>query len=83
MQQLTLTLKDEVAGRAKQLAEQQGVSVSEVFTQFIESVPSRTRSDRIPPAIREAIGMFKLPEGKTVEELLEEVKAERAERHLR
>ena len=80
---VSVKLRPEAAGRAKQLARQQGVSVSEMVNQLIESTPSPARSARMGPLTRAATGLFQLPEGKTVEELLEEVKTERLERHLR
>ena len=74
METVTLSLKPEIAGRAKQLAEQQGVSISEVFTQFVESVPRPTDLDHLPPLTRAASGLVRLPEGETrsVRELVEE-----------
>jgi len=83
MPKVTLDIKPEVASRIKRLARNRGVSVSQVVNDHFQKPSRPARPDSIPPSVREAIGMFTLPKGKSLEEFIEEAKAERAERHLR
>ncbi|MCL2700674.1 MAG: ribbon-helix-helix domain-containing protein [Phycisphaerae bacterium] len=83
MQKLTLSMDPEVIDMAKQLAKQRGISASEMISRIIRVMADPERPARIGPLTRQATGMFKLPEGKSVEELIEEAKAERAARYLR
>jgi len=80
MQKLTLSAEPEVVDLAKQLARERGISVSEMFSKVVRSMASPTRPARITPRVRRVSGLVKLPEGKSVRELLEEAMIEK---HLR
>ena len=79
MPKLTLNLDRVVIERAKQLAKQRGLSVSTMFSQFIESESEKSEAPRkqLPPLTREALGLVNLPSDKSYRELIEESLAER------
>ena len=83
MVKLTLSLDPKAADRVKQLAKDRDISVSEAASELILKTDTSTRPDPIPPQVKEAIGMFTLPKGKTLRQFMKEAKAERAERYLR
>jgi len=79
MPKLTLSIDTEVIEQAKQVAEERGTSVSTMFTQFVKAISERPspRNNRRGPLTRKAIGLVKLPKGKTDRELIEEALVER------
>jgi hypothetical protein len=83
MQKLTLGMEPEVIAMAKKQAKERGISVSKMVSDMIRVRAAPMRPFEITPRVKAATGLVKLPEGKTLEELIEEAKAERAERHLR
>ncbi|MCC6581544.1 MAG: hypothetical protein IT440_14000, partial [Phycisphaeraceae bacterium] len=76
---LTLSADKDVIEKAKRIAEDRGTSVSAMFSQFVESVSTRTDSSRLKlgPMTRRAIGLAKLPANKTDRQLIEDALAER------
>lgn len=74
---LTLSADEKTIRKAKRLARARKTSVSAMFARYIESL-SRTRKagkpdvESLPPITRRALGMVKLPKGKTDRELVEE-----------
>jgi hypothetical protein len=78
VRKLTLNVEPEVIAMARQLAEKQGISVSEVFSRIVRSMASSHRSiPKLAPKTKPAIGLIKLPTGKTDRELIEEAMADR------
>jgi hypothetical protein len=85
---LTLNADSQTIVTAKQLAAERGISVSAMFSQFVEALAGGRRSaageladldQEIGPITRRATGLVKLPPGKTVRQLLAEIRTERAE----
>jgi len=79
MPKLTLSIDEEVIDQAKRIAEQRGTSVSAMFSQFVESVAANGDGERatLGPMTRRAIGLVKLPAGKSDRQLIEEALAAR------
>ena len=84
MPKLTLSADKAVIERAKQLADERGTSVSAMFSQFVESLSSESApsgedstAQPIGPLTRKALGLIKLPKGKSDRELTEEALMER------
>ena len=78
MTKLTLSVDEGTLAKAKKLAKNNDTSVSAMFSMFVESMAEPgSRRPRIGPITRRAIGIAKLPRGKTDRELLAEALAER------
>lgn len=71
---LTLSVDKQIIEKAKRLARKRHTSVSAIFVRFIAETKEETAEEEIElgPITRQAMGLFKLPEGKTDRELLEE-----------
>lgn len=73
MPKLTLNADRNVIAKAKQIAEQRGISVSTMFRQFVESLGTQDRSRRrIAPITRRLRGLAKVSPAKSDRELFEE-----------
>lgn len=75
MPKLTLTAEKDVIEKAKQLARERGTSVSAMFSQFVRSTPRHAEpapKRPLGPITRRAVGIAKLPAGKSYRELIEE-----------
>jgi len=83
MHKLTLGMDPEVIALAKKQAKEHGISVSKMISDMIRVREAFTCPVKIGPKTLAATGLVKLPEGKSLEELIEEAKAERAERYMR
>ena len=71
MTKLTLSVKENVVEKAKQIAAANKTSVSAMFSQFVQSMAAQTpRPDRIGPLTRKLSGIVKLPRDKDYKELL-------------
>ena len=79
MPKLTLNADAEIIEKAKRLADARGVSVSAMFSQFVDSLAREEGKgeERLGPLTRKAIGLVKLPSDRTDRELIEEAMAER------
>ena len=75
---LTLSADSELIRQAKQLAKERGTSLSAMFDRFIRSIVLTEDSPELNgPLTSQALGLVKLPGGKTDAELLEESLAEK------
>jgi len=83
MRKFTLSMEPEVIDLAKRLAKERDISVSKMISDMIRVRAAPARPVELTPNVKAATGLVKLPEGKSLEELIEEAKAERAERYLR
>ena len=76
VRKLTLTMEPETIEMAKRYARKHNTSVSAVVSQFIRSVASEEEREdvQIPRGslLEKVAGIIKLPEGKTVDDLLQE-----------
>lgn len=86
MGKLTLSAEERVIRRAKQAAAARGISVSAMFSQYVESltVPANDSMtdetplrDRLPPLTRRATGLVKLPADRDDRALIDEALADR------
>ena len=78
MTKLTLSVDEVVIEQAKQIAEDNGTSVSAMFTQFVRSLAGSKRSAIRPGRIaRQASGLIDLPGDKDYKELISEALMER------
>lgn len=80
MPQLTLFMNKDVIDEAKRIARKRGVSVSTIFSQFIESIAEESQRQKRPPLgplTRKAIGMVSLPPDRTDRELIEQILADK------
>jgi hypothetical protein len=75
---ITLSLKPEVIAKAKRIATEKHTSVSALFTQMVLANPPKKRKKiKLGPISRKALGMIKLPKGKSYRELLTEALMEK------
>jgi hypothetical protein len=78
---LTLSADKELIRQAKKLAEEEGTSLSSMFSRFLQAVlRERRKPERLGPLTRQALGLAKLPPDKChkdYRELLEEALTER------
>ena len=73
MPKLTLNAEKNVIAKAKQIAEQRGISVSTMFRQFVESLGTERRTRRqAAPITRRLRGLAKVSPAKSDRELFEE-----------
>lgn len=79
MPKLTLSAKQDVIEKAKRLADERGTSVSAMFSRFVESATANGDPKHLPlgPTTRKAIGLVKLPTGKSDRQLIEEAMSQR------
>jgi hypothetical protein len=78
MKKLTLSANPDVIDEARQLAEQNGTSVSSLFERFVRLLAGQRRSVRsLGPLTRKASGMVVLPEGRGAREVLEDALLEK------
>ena len=81
MPKLTLNAKKHVVEKAKRIAERQGVSVSAMFGQFVESLSApRERRRKPAPITRSLRGLAKVSAKKSDRELFEEAIVARGRR---
>ncbi len=73
MPKLTLSADKRVIDKAKRIAEDRGTSVSAMFSSFVNSVAADddTPRHKLGPLTRRALGLAKLPVGKSDRELIE------------
>jgi hypothetical protein len=71
MKKLTLSADPEVIAQAHRLAEQQGTSVSAIFSRLIRLL-ARQRDQRPPigPLTRQASGLIEMPAGQSERDIL-------------
>jgi hypothetical protein len=71
MKKLTLSADPEVIAQAHRLAEQQGTSVSAIFSRLIRLL-ARERDQRRPigPLTRQASGLIEMPSGQSERDIL-------------
>ncbi|MBI2192677.1 MAG: hypothetical protein HYU36_11910 [Planctomycetes bacterium] len=75
---LTLSADKELIEAAKELAENEGTSLSSMFSRFLRAVLAGRRNQKQPgPLTRKATGLVKLPPSKSDRELLEEALADK------
>ena len=73
MPKLTLSIDKDAVAKAKQIAEQRGISVSAMFRQFVEALGTQHRARRrTAPITRRLRGVAKVSPAKSDRELLEE-----------
>lgn len=78
MTKLTLSVREAVVRKAKEIAQANNTSVSAMFSRFVESLSSPdARSGGIGPVTRKLSGVVELPPGKEYAELRDEALAER------
>jgi hypothetical protein len=78
MAKLTLSADPEVIAQARRLAEQQGTSISALFSRFVR-ILSRRQVSKTPlgRVARRATGLIRIPAGKTERDVLEKALAEK------
>ena len=75
---LTLSTDEKLLAEAKELAAEEGTSLSSMFARLIEAVLRQRRRKVQPgPLTRKATGLVKLPAGKSDRELIADALAER------
>ncbi len=73
MQKLTLSADESIIKKAKQLAEEEGTSVSAMFDRFVRLLLARRANDPAVGSIAlKATGVITFPDGKQEREILEE-----------
>ena len=81
MTKLTLSADREIIRKARQLAKKNNTSISALFSRLILLASGRRQgkeaSESIGPLTREALGMIRLPAGKSDRALLEQSLLER------
>jgi len=81
MAKLTLNAEKEVIAKAKQLAEERGISVSAMFSQFIEMLAARhSRRRGLAPITRRLRGVARVLPDRSDRELFEEAVMARVRR---
>jgi hypothetical protein len=81
MAKLTLNADPEVVEKAKQLAEERGISVSAMFSQLVAAMSSPGQPRRRPaPITRRLRGLAKVSPDKSDRELFEEAILEKGRR---
>jgi hypothetical protein len=75
---LTLSADKELVRQAKELARERGTSLSAMFDRFIRSILlGNTNAESSGPLTSQALGLVRLPNDKTDNELLEEALTEK------
>ncbi len=78
MTKLTLSVREAVVRKAKEIAEANNTSISAMFSHFVESLSSSDAStDGIGPVTRKLSGVVDLPPDREYAELRDEALAER------
>ncbi|MGD0898502.1 MAG: DUF6364 family protein [Thermoguttaceae bacterium] len=78
MKKLTLSADPDVIAEARELARQNGTSVSSLFARFVRLLAGQRRTARsLGPLARKASGMIVLPKGRNAEEVLEDALLEK------
>ena len=73
MKKLTLSMDEETIRQAKELAAEQGTSVSAMFSRLVRAMARKPGEKiEIGPKTRSLAGIISLPEGKSARELLTE-----------
>lgn len=74
MRKLTLSADADVIEQAKRLAKEHGTSVSAMFSDFIRAhaAPGTLDRKKLGPLTRKALGLAKLPNGKSYRKLIEQ-----------
>jgi hypothetical protein len=80
MPKLTLSAKEDIIQRAKQLARERGTSVSALFSEFIDSAASDRPRPKAAPITRRLRGLAKVSPEKTDRELFERALLDRTRR---
>ena len=70
MKKLTLSADEDVIQAAHRIAEEQGTSISALFSRFIRSLARRDRSGRTGPVTRRATGLIEWPDDVSEKEVL-------------
>lgn len=71
MTKLTLSVDPKTVAKAKRLAKESGQSVSEMFSQYIESLAARAAADVQPGRLaKKASGLIDWPDGKSDRDVL-------------
>ena len=77
---LTLSADEKVVRKARQLARKNKTSISAMFSRLVLAMSKHEEmrpEEELGPLTRQALGMVKLPPGKTDRELLEEALMEK------
>ena len=83
MTKLTLTADPDTVRELKQIARQQGTSISAIFSRLAKGLIAMNRGDapqmpaKIGPKTRVCLGAAKLPKGMTAEQVIEEAMFEK------
>lgn len=78
MENITLTVDPEIIAEAKKIADEQGTTVSSMFSRIVRSLAKqRNATPEIGRLARQATGLGKATEGKTDREVLEEALLEK------
>lgn len=77
MRKLTLSAEPAIIDQAKQIARERGTSVSNLFSQHIQDLGKLKNVRKLGPKTKQAVGLLKLPKGKTERELIVEAMTER------
>jgi hypothetical protein len=75
MKKLTLSMEEKDIRAARRIARAHGTSISGMFTRMVRvmsKVREKPTEEELPPLTRKAMGMIKLPEGRTEREVLED-----------
>lgn len=81
MPKLTLNADKDVIAKAKRIAQDRGISASEMFSQFILSLRPKTATmRRAAPITKKLRGIAKAPSSKSDRELLEDAMLSRGSR---
>ncbi len=76
---LTLSADEKIVRKARQLARKNKTSISAMFSRLVLAMSKREemKPEELGPLTRQAIGMVKLPRGKSDREILEEALMEK------
>ncbi|MGA2621168.1 MAG: DUF6364 family protein [Thermoguttaceae bacterium] len=78
MKKLTLSADQDVINEARELAQQNGTSVSSLFARFVRLLAGQRLAVRsLGPLTRKASGMVALPKGRAAQEVLEDALLEK------
>jgi citrate lyase beta subunit len=74
MKKLTLSMDEKDVRTARRLAREHRTSISRMFSRMVRAMSRRKpdATDDLPPITRKALGMIRLPKGKTDRQLIEE-----------
>jgi hypothetical protein len=75
---LTLSMDEDVIEKAKRLAAANNTSVSAMFARIVKGMDARKKGDiPIGPITRQALGIAKMPKGKSYRQVLTEALLEK------